>query len=674
MHWTEDDGVDTNWTEGQLLFFTTDRYDAIRPYIERVSTGNVIGNCTDKIKLIIHTGQSLSIGGGSNQIVESAPRYPEYCQMLADGARGFASFAFLDAYTVEEVIAFAADKLITDAPDFLPIQEESSITRGETQGSGMLERLHKRELNAEVQLNTYVYRSHGRGGADISLIEKGAPPYYIGLEEVRRVKDIAAIYGKEVEVVALVITHGEADTDNPTYDVSLTQLIADYRADVPLITGQTTTIPVFIDQVAPANPDGLQTAIQEMQVAVADALDGVYLTAPKYQYAYVAADNVHLAALSYRLLGDLQGYVISQVLQDGIDWVPLKPISWSVSDTIITVVFNVPSGSLAFDTTTLAAAPDYGFTVIDGGEYATISDVSLTAYNTMQITLAAPLSGEAKALKYVEGGADYQHGNLRDSQNLLALIDGSNIYNWCVAFNKSLYLPYEEEVAAIPDMKAWVNAGNGNTTLDGGSQVVLTDLSPEGADWSVPAGVTTGPVITPDTLNGYPVLTFNGVGSGVGGLQRSVSDLPITIGAATFFVVSRRTALDSTRQYTLAANTRTDSFVMEYANNNTQLAAGINGTLDLITQDPTVWDIWAVSYDNDTLVYNHYTKTNGVQQHAMPSVTTVQTLFMGQNGATALGFKGDIAEVLVFYRDLFAVGDEAYLASIINYLSAKYGI
>src|SRR6185312_5776940 len=137
---------------------------------------------------------------------------------------------------------------------------------------------------------------------------------------------------KSYGVGVIVLTHGETDCNNTGYGDSIVQLLSDYNADLPGITGQSYKIPMYMSQQhgcpgAPActkSSDLRPTANDfEWQLAVQHPGDCV-CTGPKYKYpAHSDGDGIHLTVTGYELLGEKTAQVYYQRAVLGKDWQPL---------------------------------------------------------------------------------------------------------------------------------------------------------------------------------------------------------------------------------------------------------------------------------------------------------------------------------------------------------------
>lgn len=291
---------------------------------------------------------------------------------------------------------------------------------------------------------------------------KGGSPYrLIG----KRGTDASEIYGKlvgavgrtmaaasePVEVVSFHIIHGESDANEAVtqdaYKRSLRAWVRDADIDARGRTGQTSRVRGFGCQVSSWRLYQTTPTIALAQLdAHRDPNIDFTLVCPKYQLPYDggATGTPHLSNIGYYKLGELHARAAAKVLIEGTPWHPVSPKSVTLSGSTITARFHVPTGPLQFDTTTVAAQTDYGFTAWDNGVAATISSVSITAADTVTVVLASPPSGTVHLGYAYKGGVlttDWPFGNLCDSDTATSGYDDAPLRNWCVCF-------YDEAVAA----------------------------------------------------------------------------------------------------------------------------------------------------------------------------------------------------------------------------------
>ena len=199
----------------------------------------------------------------------------------------------------------------------------------------------------------------GESGQGIAAISKGARDtgrvgraYAATLFEVKAIKRLAAAAGKTYGVGAIIFTHGEADATSGTYEADVHRLWADYNADLPALTGQTSPIPMLLTQQHSA-PFGAGSAAESTLAAWRLGVDypgGIVCAGPKYQYQY-NPDGRHLTTHEYDRLGEKYGQVYYEKVVRGRDWQPLQPRSAVKGGAVITVDFNVPVPPLAWDET-----------------------------------------------------------------------------------------------------------------------------------------------------------------------------------------------------------------------------------------------------------------------------------------------------------------------------------
>jgi hypothetical protein len=303
-------------------------------------------------------------------------------------------------------------------------------TYGETPHSGMANTISllckARGAGDCVTAHTVV----GFGGAGVKDISKGARGYLAAINEAGVYKGLAATAGKTYGAGGIILTHGEADSSNPTYGASVYQLWKDYNADLKAVTGQTEDVVLLASQQSSSAPgyDGSQVQIWRAGV---DHPGQIICTGPKYQYGPY---GLHMPGPAYEALGEKYGEVFDLVVNQKKGWKPLGPNKVARSGAVITIDFDVPNPPLAWDT---HLAPPHeqmhtgwangrGFEVIDGsgGEVAIVS-VEIQGASVLLTLSQAPAAGTTLTLGYAltqdtaqayQGGTDLgPHGLLRDS-------------------------------------------------------------------------------------------------------------------------------------------------------------------------------------------------------------------------------------------------------------------
>jgi hypothetical protein len=309
--------------------------------------------------------------------------------------------------------------------------------------------------NSIVSLN-------GVSGVAYSVLKKGTPAYKKGLDRISAGLKMSIEDNKPYKVAAITVVHGESDQKNgrtaAEYESYLKQWMTDYQTDIQAITGQSDVIPLFTDQNS--SWGNYTVATPEVPLGQLNASINnpgkIILVTPKYTLDYY--DNVHLKNYSYRRLGEYYGKVMKKVLVDKQPWIPLSPKTVTISGNIIKVKFNVPVGPLAFDTTAVIKAANYGFEYSDDSNSTTLtgnlSDIVIIAPDEIQLKLInAPAVGSNPKLRYaytavkgVKAGRDIvgsPKGNLRDSDQTPSTYQdsrfpatmGNFLRNWCITFD-----------------------------------------------------------------------------------------------------------------------------------------------------------------------------------------------------------------------------------------------
>jgi hypothetical protein len=259
--------------------------------------------------------------------------------------------------------------------------------------------------------------SAGVGGTKIADLDNGTANYTTMLTHVTNGKGLNTSYA--VRAMALILGSNDvaAGTSYASYRADVLQFQADMEAAIKAISEQVGTIPLFMSQVS----YGAVSATNAMALAtlsLAQSSDKFALITPLYHLPY--SDGVHLTNVGYKWLGAYFGRAYNQWVESGEMPERLDPVSATLRGSTIRVRFDVPTLPLVLDTSTLAAATNHGFRVVDGGGTVAISSVTVDGSDVV-LALGATPSG-ATTVRY---GLDYLgtgltitgggSGNLRDS-------------------------------------------------------------------------------------------------------------------------------------------------------------------------------------------------------------------------------------------------------------------
>jgi hypothetical protein len=318
-------------------------------------------------------------------------------------------------------------------------------------------------LNPEYQT---LVTKNAVNAASFALIQKGTNPYIRGLNQIRTAQRIAKQMNKPYEVSAVVMIHGETDNaaglSANAYKQNLKNILRDYNTDIRSITGQKKSIPLITDQTSWAG-DHIRLALGQLQ-AEKENPGKIILVGPKYQFDYVCDRDdmmnigVHLTNYSYRRLGEYFGKVYKKVVIDRVSWIPLSPQSIHIHDSIISVIFHVPTLPIKIDTIQVDFKKNYGFEFYQEGNTTTvIKTVKIVGDDQIQISLNETPSGKNMRLRYAYS-TDYgippnsdsfqntcagahqigsARGNIRDSDSTKSL-SGNQLENWLVHFDEPI--------------------------------------------------------------------------------------------------------------------------------------------------------------------------------------------------------------------------------------------
>jgi len=296
-------------------------------------------------------------------------------------------------------------------------------------------------------------------------------PFDEALMQVQSAKALAAAAGKTyaVRAVTAIHGHGESDTNEQNfgflvstdgtntplrnYTDALLDWQWDYDTKVRAITGQAQPIPMFISQFGSMTTP--LSIIPQRQLDAHTRSGGkVNLVTPNYPFTHYS-DCLHYTAHSQRRLGAYFAKAYERVVVEGKKWEPTRPLGIQRAGAIITVKYVVPVPPLVIDTERVDATsasftiqPRYGFIYRDSTMSASITNVAVTAPDTVTITLSAAPTGADKILRYAyeaqstaacPGPTNGARGNIRDSDPTLAYHSDAagnpyELFNWSVAY------------------------------------------------------------------------------------------------------------------------------------------------------------------------------------------------------------------------------------------------
>ena len=270
--------------------------------------------------------------------------------------------------------------------------------------------------------------------------------YAAAMIETKAITRLAKAAGKTYGVGAIVVTHGESDAGNPSYEQELRQLWQDYNTDLPAITGQKQKIQMIVSQQNSC-ADRSASTLAQWKIGDDYAAD-LACSGPKYQYR--STEGVHLTAGGYRQLGEKYGQVYFERVILGRNWRPLEPTRVEHRGKVITIHYHVPVPPLGWDTNLALPHPSIaewkdgkGFEVsLADNRKAAIASVTI-AGDAVVITCASDpgpgarvsyaLIGEKSRMATPFPGT-FRWGLLRDSDPFVGAVTRLAQPNYSVAF------------------------------------------------------------------------------------------------------------------------------------------------------------------------------------------------------------------------------------------------
>lgn len=327
---------------------------------------------------------------------------------------------------------------------------------GETPHSAMASQITALLLSRSSGAGDYVtvHTVVGESGQDMRTIAATEPAseetghaYSASLFEARAITRLARAQHRSFGIGAILLTHGEANAVDPSYEQALFELWQSYNRDLPPITGQSRPIPLLVTQQSscPLDPGSVAMSALAVQRACAAHPGQLVCAGPRYQYSY-AADAVHLDALGYDRLGEKYGQVYFESVARGRPFRPLEPRAIARDGQLIRVELHVPVPPLRWEEQFPPPhqhSPEWslgrGFEVSAGSARVAIASVDLDG-SSVTIRLREPPQGKlvlryaASASPTARPGGTYRWGQLRDSDPFVGATSGTPQPNYAVSF------------------------------------------------------------------------------------------------------------------------------------------------------------------------------------------------------------------------------------------------
>ncbi|MGC4070410.1 MAG: dockerin [Polyangiaceae bacterium] len=396
---------------------------------------------------VIGSGQSLAVGAQGKPVISTSQPYQNL--KLSTGTLPWPVDPANDTLALVPLTE-PVGRQSTAYPSSWPTNID-----GETAHTSMASQVTAMVQTANGGNYVGLHGEFGESGQCLTYLVKDAVQsgvngraYAATLVETQAVTRLAKASGKTYGVGAMIMTHGECDASNKSYEEQLYKLLNDYNTDIASITGQTQRFPMIISQ---QNSIGAYSSGAQAQWIIGvHHPEDVVCSGPKYHLPY-AADGVHLTAEGYRRLGEKYGQVYYERVVQMRNWQPLQPTQVERDGQTLIVHFHVPVPPLTWETAFPAPNADAeawksgkGFEVQAPGKRITISSVEI-AGDTVRISCADPLPatgvkvgyamlGNATAMKTDSFSGTTHWGLLRDSDPFVGSVTGKAQPNYAVAF------------------------------------------------------------------------------------------------------------------------------------------------------------------------------------------------------------------------------------------------
>ena len=380
---------------------------------------------------------------------------PVYGQSLSVGAQGqpvltvsqnYANITFTGGVKSSSTSDKAATRALYE--EALGENNATGTNRGETVSSTMANFTTKRYIanNGFAPTDCVIFAFNpGQGGTAIAGLSKGSSPYNRLLAQVQSAYNLAVAAGKTFVVSAVPWIQGETDADNGTtyaaYLAAVKQLVVDLNADIKAITGQTSSIHLFLCQTAYKSATQSQIALAQLQAVREHSL--IHLIT-NYGFLPYNGDKTHSTNVGYIWLGHYLARAFYQLTALAQKPDCIMPISATYNGSSARVKFRTPTKLKLPSTATqtgwgFKASDDTGTLTVTAATISNTGDeVILTFNRAVGANLQIRYSLDYLAANNISGGAA---GDLTDSTSDIASINGStySLVHRAPAFQLSAY-------------------------------------------------------------------------------------------------------------------------------------------------------------------------------------------------------------------------------------------
>ena len=294
----------------------------------------------------------------------------------------------------------------------------------------------------------------GHGLTDIKGLMKPVGPYMKFIEEIDYAYQKAHELGWDFQIPAICWMQGEsdiADYPNTDYKELFHQMYNDLNTDIKQITHQTNDIRIICyqssaltkgDRFKNNNYSGTESKTPEIQMELVRDDSMIWAMGPTYPYDFIR-EALHIDAIGQKRIGDLAAKSALAIIRNEPCFIGLVPLETKVDGNTVSIIFNVPTPPLCFDTVQVMKADHFGFNIIRQDNTDIISDVVLKGDTVVITCQESPIGCKIRYGvngEFRKGGRLHgSRGNLRDSQGETrrVTIDGKAYPqdNWCYIFD-----------------------------------------------------------------------------------------------------------------------------------------------------------------------------------------------------------------------------------------------
>lgn len=294
----------------------------------------------------------------------------------------------------------------------------------------------------------------GHGQNTITQLSKPVPCYNKFVEEIAYAYESAQELGWNFYVPAICWMQGESDIveyPDTDYKTLFHEMYKNLNTDIKQITHQANDIRIICYQSSALtkaekyvtnNYNGTESKTPEIQMELVRDDSLIWAMGPTYPYDFIR-EALHIDAVGQKRIGDLAAKSALGIIRNEPRFIGLVPMESKVEGNTISIVFNVPTPPLCFDTVQVMKADHYGFNIIRQDNADIVSDVDLRGDTVVITCQESPIGCRIRYGvngKLRKGGRLHgPRGNLRDSQGETrkVTINGKTYPqdNWCYIFD-----------------------------------------------------------------------------------------------------------------------------------------------------------------------------------------------------------------------------------------------